>query len=117
MRNPIARMLAILGALRTRRRRPYVPDGPGSVANSAMSPVSSASEEPPDWRPNPHAARWARWARQAQRERWSGRGLPLLPEEACWGRESERADRGPWETEEPVRAYVLVALGEGAGLG
>lgn len=123
MGGPIAWAVGVLGALRRRRSPSRTRGGPAAAANSTVLAPSSAPAAPR--RLDPHAARWVRWARQAERLRWSGRGLPLLPEEPCWdglstagpkhGHRAEPPDRGRWESvEHPVRAYVLTALSEGA---
>lgn len=123
MRNPIVWLLGSLAVLRI--RRPRSRGGPLPDPSNAVPASDTPPETPREWHLNPGRARWARWARRAERLRWSGRSLPLLPEEECWQRGTGGCRRRPvgltdweqWETGHPVRTYVIVALGEGAGHG
>ncbi|WP_234022409.1 hypothetical protein, partial [Streptomyces ipomoeae] len=125
MKNFIVWLLGVLAVLRITQPRSRGGSAPApghavpTVPHTPVRTWNTPPETPRQWHLNPDRARWARWARRAERLRWSGRGLPLLPEEECWqrgsvgrGRRGEASDWGRCEARHPVRTYVLVALGE-----
>ncbi|MGW3647930.1 hypothetical protein [Streptomyces sp. NPDC000878] len=86
---------------------------------SAPTPTLTQPPRTPDpyvWTlPNPHHARWRRWHRRTQHTPPQDRTSPLLPEEPCWQQPAHPPPRRPLNRtphDDPVRLYVLQALGE-----